>query len=179
MMYPNNSSVPNWNSPLPGGNNSNANSTSQQIPPTYPYNYPYPSQVQVPSFPQQMAQYGPSNMSYPQNNQNGIRGRVISDISQITPNEVPMDGSVSLFPSQDYSCVYAKQWATDGTIKTMKYVPAVETQVVENQREVHPVDVLRADVMSRLDEIQGMISGLTQTNNVPTRKATPTKKEAE
>lgn len=179
MMYPNNSNVPNWNSPLSGGNNSNMSPVPQQIPPSYPY----PMMVN----PQQMGQYGPTNMPYPQNNQNGsnftqntIRGRVISDISQITPNEVPMDGSVSLFPSQDYSCVYAKQWAADGTIKTMKYVPAVETQVVENQQQVNPVDVLRADVMSRLDDIQGMISGLTQVNNVSsTKKTTTTKKEAE
>lgn len=168
MMYQNNyPATPNWNSPI------------QQ-------NYPYQSQAQVPNFPQQMAQYGPSNMGYPQNNQNGntfsqntIRGRVISDISQITPNEVPMDGSVSLFPSQDYSCIYAKQWATDGTIKTMKYIPSIETQVVE-KNQADPVDILRTDVMSRLDDIQGMISSLTQVAmNGTTKKTSNTRKEAE
>lgn len=169
MMYQNNyPSTPNWNGPI------NPSVTSS---PQIPVNYQNGNM----SFPQQMAQYGPTNMSYPQANQQmnlpqtSIRGRVVADISQVVPNEVPMDGSVSLFPSQDYSCIYAKQWAADGTIKTMKFIPAVETQVVEAER-VNPVDILRADVMSRLDNIQEMISGLT---TIGTKKTTTTRKEAE
>lgn len=34
-----------------------------------------------------------------------------------------MDGSVSLFPQNDYSAIYAKTWTKDGTIATVKYVP--------------------------------------------------------
>lgn len=154
-MYPNpNANVPNWNSPLPGGNISNMNPVPQQI----PSSYPYPSQVQVPNFPQQMPQYGTPNMPYPQNNQNGIRGRVITDISQVTPNEVPMDGTVSLFATSDYSCIYAKQWAADGTIKTMKYIPVVSTEnLVQNE---NPVELLRNEVMGRLDDIVAMVAGI-------------------
>lgn len=38
-----------------------------------------------------------------------------------------MDGSISLFPLGDYSTIIAKQWNSDGTIKTLRFVPEVVT----------------------------------------------------
>ena len=52
-----------------------------------------------------------------------LPGRVINNSDDITPQEVPMDGSVSFFPQQDYSCIYAKTWTKEGTIATLKFVP--------------------------------------------------------
>lgn len=168
-MYPNNNTnVPNWNSPLTG------NQYPQQISPSY--SYPYPTVTPVTN-PQQMAQYGPSNMPYPQNNQNGIRGRVIGDISQVTPNEVPMDGTVSLFATSDYSKIYAKQWAADGTIKTMEYVPAISTEASVQQQ--NPVDLLRNEVMGKFDDLFAMIAGIgAQTSSPSPKKSTNARKEA-
>ena len=37
-----------------------------------------------------------------------------------------MDGNISLFPLKDYSCIIAKQWNSDGTIKTLRFVPQIE-----------------------------------------------------
>lgn len=55
-----------------------------------------------------------------------IFGRVVQSESEITPNEVSMDGNISLFPLKDYSCIIAKQWNSDGTIKTLRFVPQIE-----------------------------------------------------
>src|SRR5690625_4963374 len=52
-----------------------------------------------------------------------LPGRQVANSDEITPQEVPMDGSVSLFPQQDYSCIYAKTWTKEGTIATLKFVP--------------------------------------------------------
>lgn len=52
-----------------------------------------------------------------------IPGRLVNNLDEITPQEVPMDGSVSLFPQNDYSAIYAKTWTKDGTIATVKFVP--------------------------------------------------------
>lgn len=52
-----------------------------------------------------------------------IYGKVISNLQDIRPNDVSLDGSVSLFPMGDYSCIYAKAWGNDGTIQTFKFVP--------------------------------------------------------
>ena len=59
-----------------------------------------------------------------------LQGRMVNGVDEITPQEVPMDGSVGLFPQNDYSCIYAKQWTKDGNIQTVRYVPeqpAVQT----------------------------------------------------
>ena len=56
-----------------------------------------------------------------------IPGRLVNNLDEITPQEVPMDGSVSLFPQNDYSAIYAKTWTKDGTIlKFNKYTERKE-----------------------------------------------------
>lgn len=44
-------------------------------------------------------------------------------VEQITANDVPMDGSVAIFPKQDMSEIYTKSWNADGTIRTVVYKP--------------------------------------------------------
>lgn len=76
--------------------------------PSYPFSYPQQTQystIQPPSMPRQ------------------INGRTISNEAEIVPNDVPMDGSFSLFPMNDYSCIYAKQWNTDEfTMKSLDMI---------------------------------------------------------
>lgn len=48
--------------------------------------------------------YNPTAYSAPnQQNSSSIFGRVVNDESEIMPNEVPMDGSISIFPKSDGS----------------------------------------------------------------------------
>lgn len=63
-----------------------------------------------------------------------LQGRTVQSVEEITPNEVPMDSSVSFFPLADGSAIIAKTWASDGTIKTFRYVLEQQTtQEVEGQ----------------------------------------------
>lgn len=64
----------------------------------------------------------------------GLQGRFVTNGEEITPQEVPMDGSVGLFPQNDYSCIYAKQWTKDGNIQTVRYVPEQVTPVQTDQK---------------------------------------------
>lgn len=64
----------------------------------------------------------------------GLQGRMVAQVEEITPQEVPMDGSVGLFPQNDYSCIYAKQWTKDGNIQTVRYVPEQPTPVQADQK---------------------------------------------
>lgn len=65
-----------------------------------------------------------------------LQGRTVQSAEEITPNEVPMDSSVSFFPLADGSAIIAKTWASDGTIKTFRYVMEQPiTQDSENQNE--------------------------------------------
>lgn len=63
-----------------------------------------------------------------------LQGRTVQSAEEITPNEVPMDSSVSFFPLADGSAIIAKTWASDGTIKTFRYVLEQQTtKEVEGQ----------------------------------------------
>ena len=59
-----------------------------------------------------------------------------------------MDGTVSLFPTADYKCIYAKVWNSDGTIRTLKFSP------VGDSEESNPEPSFRDEVMARFDAIE-------------------------
>ena len=73
------------------------------------YSQPAVQQYQQPSYIQQAAQR--------------INGRVVQSADMITANDVPMDGSVAFFPTQDLSEIYAKSWDANGKINTTVYKP--------------------------------------------------------
>lgn len=111
------------------------------------YGYPYGTMQTMPNT-------QPNNrMNQPQRIQ--INGRLVNSDNEITPQEIPMDGSVSLFPAADYSCIYAKSWTANGTIQTVKFIPAVEIPDAPPAKE-DPY----APVMDRLNNIESMISKL-------------------
>ena len=73
------------------------------------YSQPAVQQYQQPSYMQQAAQR--------------INGRVVQSADMITANDVPMDGSVAFFPTQDLSEIYAKSWDANGKIVTRLFKP--------------------------------------------------------
>lgn len=87
--------------------------------------------------------------SYNQPQQQGfsINGRIVNDISEVSPNEVPMDRSISLFPLSDWSKIYARTWNSNGTIDTFTFVPDKESA---EQPKQNPYDA----IMARLDDIE-------------------------
>lgn len=98
-----------------------------------------------------------------------LSGRLVNSLDEITPQEVPMDGSVSLFPKNDYSAIYAKTWTKDGTIATVKYVP-----------EPNQTAPQKTSLETRLDKIDQRFDKLERMlarNNKPYRKHQPVKKE--
>lgn len=94
-------------------------------------------------------------------NQNGmirpgmIYGRVVNDPNEITPNEIPMDGSVSLFPTSDYSKIYAKAWNGNGLITTKTFVLE---DTVDNQVNAQGSENFQTEVKNRLDKIEKILS---------------------
>lgn len=87
----------------------------------------------------------PNQMGMP-----GLHGRIIANPEEIKLNEIPMDGTASLFPMSDDSCIYAKAWGPDGKIQTFRYI----------REDAEPVDKGPSEfsqVMSRLDKIEQML----------------------
>ena len=83
-----------------------------------------------------------------------IPGRLVNNLDEITPQEVPMDGSVSLFPQADYSAIYAKTWTKDGTIATVKFIP--EQPQMEPQKS--PLEERLDRIDQRFDKLEKMLS---------------------
>lgn len=99
----------------------------------------------------------PINMPLPTSNQYRsfqIPCRSISDVSEIRPNEVPMDGRIALFMACDNSCIIAKQWNQNGLIDTVEYVPNVPQNAKVDST---PFD---QQILDRLDRLDRMLTSL-------------------
>lgn len=116
--------------------------------PYQPYNPMFNPNIPNPNYPSQPQQ---SPLQSYQQCPPVIPGRVVADINEVTPNEIPMDGRVSLFPKNDYSCIYAKAWNSDGTITTVKFVaeqPSPSAEPVQNN-----IEVTLASIKEQVDKI--------------------------
>lgn len=97
--------------------------------------------------------YNPYQQPYNYFNQRpSIPGKTITNPNEILPQDVPMDGSVGLFPVQDHSCIYAKAWNSNGTIATVKYVPE------QTIAQPAPTPAISLETVSnKLDRIEKML----------------------
>lgn len=87
-----------------------------------------------------------------------VYGRVVESESEIKPNEVPMDGSIALFPKPDFSTIIAKQWSQNGTISTLKFVPEVNSESSEDaSAATMSIDELAKSMDSKFAEIKSML----------------------
>lgn len=98
----------------------------------------------------------------------GINGKIIAEMSQITANDVPMDGSVAFFPKQDLSEVYAKSWNADGTIRTVTYKPVLDNEPKNVQTDTEKLKCELSDeategIMSKFDEISDRLGQLEKS----------------
>lgn len=114
--------------------------------PGFQYGQTQPSYVPTPTY-QQPISNPVQNQN--QNRSQGILGRMITNPNEITPQEIPMDGSISMFPMQDGSAVYGKFWDSNGQIKTIRFIP----ENVEQPQQQDPF----AAINTRLDSIEELL----------------------
>lgn len=109
--------------------------------------------------------YRPSTVN-PQTNQQPIfyqqsqslRGRIVNSVEEITPNEVSMDGSVTLFPTRDFEKIYAKAWNADGTISTIEYTPKSRISSSTNNHAEQNTSLDLSSIEERLDRIEEFLT---------------------
>lgn len=86
-----------------------------------------------------------------------IPGRVINSPDEVTPNEVPNDGRFGIFPMADQSAIYLKGWSSEGLIKTIKYVQAVEADPVQQPPNMADLSEEIAQIKETLTDIQSQL----------------------
>lgn len=114
-----------------------------------------------------------------------INGKIVPSVDVINANDVPMDGSVAIFPKQDMSEIYAKQWNADGTIRTVVFKPILNEQAnnLSSDKEKSVLDAIeevRSGFDERMNELVSEIYKLEQTicdktTNTPTNRTTKSK----
>ena len=130
------------------------------------YNQPAAvQQYQQPSYMQQAAQR--------------INGRVVQSADMITANDVPMDGSVAFFPTQDLSEIYAKSWDANGKIVTRLFKPVSDSYPSNTTQDTEKFKIWLSDevtqvFMKRFDELEKRIDDL-----IPKKATARAKKESD
>lgn len=115
---------------------------------------------QNPYYQQQYNQYNGYQPQYqPQQNifqQNNITGRFVQNAEQIGVNDVPMNGTYSIFPKTDMTEIYAKAWDGNGNIQTLTYRlvqdDGTERAVVPTVQE--QLQSFRDEIMKRFDKLE-------------------------
>ncbi len=136
----------------------------------------------------QMNQYQQGAQMFPAQSQNlnmvqqsqGLIGKMVNDVSMVSPNDVPMDGSIAIFPKGDMTEIYCKQWKQDGTIQTVVYRPVQP----ENQSEGTNIpqmdfNALNEDVRALREDIKDVRDMIEKSMAVPAVKTSQRGKKSE
>lgn len=117
----------------------------------YPQNYPqqYPG-VPVPGYGGWQQPNQPATSYSTSAQPRFMVGRTVNSPEEITAADVPMDGSVRLFPTGDGSAIYRKEWDGNGHLNTVRYVPE---PITPQQTEPSFED----KVMSSFDELKDLL----------------------
>lgn len=115
----------------------------------------------------------PSPVTYPSttNIRGVLSGRSVADINEVAANELPMDGSLAIFPKTDGSAIYARSLNGDMSVNTRVYIPAPEdyeeNQTVNTTPEVSNADVMQAiaDLANQFSNIQTIIENMNKNNS--------------
>lgn len=109
-------------------------------------------QMQQPQFPGQPAQAP------------GIIGRIVNDFSEITANDVPMNGNAAFFPKADGSELQVRSWTSSGTIQTVVYKPVFEQNGADSTNTPQmDFNALNEDVRALREEISARFDRLEQS----------------
>ena len=124
-------------------------------------------------------------VTYPQQPQ-GIIGRSVNDFSEITANDVPMDGRSAIFPKNDMSEIQVRTWGNDGKIITTSYKPILAHQnqmadasILESEKlKIELSDDVTDAFMKRFDNIEKRLDDFI-TKSAAKTSTSRVKKEAD
>lgn len=105
----------------------------------------------------------------PQMQAPGIIGRIVNDFSEITANDVPMNGNAAFFPKADGTELQVRSWTSSGTIQTVVYKPVFEQNGADNTNTPQmDFNAINEDVRALREEISARFDRLEQSIKPPT-----------
>lgn len=133
-----------------------------------PIQNPYMAQMQY----QQNFQPQIPQIQQPQQQQTqGLICKPVVDASNVSPNDVPMDGNPAVFPKNDFKEIYVKSWTPNGTIQTIVYKPVQNENQSENTN-IPQMDfnALNEDVRALREDIKDVRDMIEKSMSVTTSK---------
>ena len=154
QLYPN-YSVPQMQNPYPNYSQPPQNSYIERL-------------NQLQQYQQNMQMQQPQFMGQP-TQAPGIIGKIVNDFSEITANDVPMNGSAAFFPKADGTELQVRSWSSNGTIQTVVYRPVFDQNGAEGTN-IPQMDfnALNEDVRALREEISARFDRLEQSMVKPT-----------
>lgn len=86
-----------------------------------------------------------------------VPGRIVNSPDDIRASEIPMDGTVAVFPSSDYSYVVLKAWNSNGSIQTEFYQ---HVNPNEQPKEDTKFEEFKMALNERLERIEKMLTSV-------------------
>lgn len=98
--------------------------------------------------------------------QDSFIGRLIGDPVEIKPNEVPMDGRIAIFPTQDLTSIFIKGWNANGEMITVRYI------VDPDWKSATPSEAAaqQQDILRRLENVEKSIAASKKTGKNVTKE---------
>lgn len=123
----------------------------------------------------QLQQYQQQNMQMqqpqfqPQVQAPGIIGRIVNDFSEITANDVPMNGNAAFFPKADGSELQVRSWTSSGTIQTVVYKPVFEQNGADSTNTPQmDFNALNEDVRALREDVKDVREMIEKSMAKPT-----------
>lgn len=114
---------------------------------------------------------------FQQSQQQGIVGKIVNDFSELTANDVPMNGSAAFFPKADGSELQVRSWTANGTIQTTVYKPVQQENSVEATNiPQNDFNALNEDVRALREDIKGVREMIEKSMEVSSPKTARGKK---
>ena len=125
-----------------------------------PYYQPQMNRYQ----PMEYQQYQPS---YPQNPQSyqqaslGLQGKLVDSIEVVKAMDIPLDNSISYFPTTDGTAIVTKQLQKDGTSRTIVYKPiATHDNALQSNLESNETNYIKEELKSIKTQIKAIANSL-------------------
>lgn len=94
-----------------------------------------------------------TQLPFQQMNYSVLPGRIVNNLEEIRPNEVPNDGSIAVFPLSDGSAVFLKYFTGEGRINTVKFIvesPDTPAGGTDGQNDIFAAMNQRFDKLERM-----------------------------
>lgn len=85
-----------------------------------------------------------------------LPGKSVNNLDEISPDDVPSDGSFAVFPKSDASCIYVKYRNSLGIITTETYVPKETEEEIPEITD--PSDVTMTEISDKLNTVIDLLN---------------------